>query len=129
MRVSDWIFEVVPTEPITREEILAGKSIQLSLQSIVWNDAPLTPLVAALDAIDGCQCTEESVPENIDRVAIRFSGDPTVAEIRAISDRLFTNLRHITRAHEEPIWHAGLDGVFQLLAVALLSDASRGGKS
>ena len=117
--VADWILEASPMGPLTREEVLAGASPALCMHHILWNDAPVTELVAALleAGIDASLNVEKS---DIDRIRLSVYDEPTAQQVAAIARLVLPRLRTVTRARREPTWCPGHHGVNQLILFALL---------
>ncbi len=117
---ADWIVEYIPQDGISSEEIAGGKSPNLMVRYTVWNDAPLSTFIATLRRELDCRVTVDTKADEMDRVSLLISGDPTAFQIRRVAQIIFPNLRHITRGSREPQWRDRLDGVAQLMAVTLL---------
>ncbi len=115
--LADWVIEYLPNEPVTEEDILNGKNIDLKLRFTLWNDAPIGKILRLLAQIPNVEITYEN--DDIDRMTIVISGHPNADQIQELASLLFPNLRHITRANVEPTWREGLAGVTQLIAVTL----------
>jgi uridine kinase len=118
---ADWIIEVFPTEPITEQEIIAGKKPALGMRHVFWNDAPVAPVAQALAEMAGCAVKIDYLPNDINRMALQILGGVSEAQTAAIAARLFPNIRQITRGRYPPEWKAGMNGVNQLLALALIA--------
>lgn len=119
-KFADWIIEPRVKGEFREQDVLEGRSPQVFFRHVVWNDAPIGELIDALKAaeLDVFIGMDE---DDIDRVTIDIQGSPSLETVRAIGERVFPNLRHITRAKSAPHWAAGTDGVNQLFALALLN--------
>jgi uridine kinase len=118
--LADWIIEATPAEPTTREAILAGHVPRLTMHHVLWNDAPVGELVAAL-ADAGLGVSLQVVKDDIDRVRLSVAGEPTAERVAAIGQRVLAPLRPITRAHRPPAWRSGQHGLNQLVLLSLLA--------
>jgi uridine kinase len=118
--LADWIVEVKAQGPITDEEILAGREPDLLVEHLLWNDAPVQSLAKAFAAIPECTVTARPVEGQINRIAFRVEGQMTAARVQEVAEQVFPLLRHVTRGRSEPVWHEGLAGLNQLIAIALL---------
>ncbi len=117
---ADWIIEYLPVKESSREEVLSGKTSELIMRYVLWNDAPVFDLVSALSETTQCSILHNQVDVGIDRMIVEIRTGPTKETVEDIANRLFPNLRHITRAWYPPKWRGGFDGVTQLVTVALL---------
>ncbi len=126
MKFADWVIEWLPTEPITEEATLSGKQPKLALRFTVWNDAPVTELMAAIGEISGCKVEFDFLQEDIDRIVLNVYGNPSAAQVGSVAEKVFPNLRLITRGREAPTWREGPNGIIQLMTLALLSEKTVG---
>ncbi len=123
---ADWVIRYFAVGALTREEIIEGKRPEIAVSHLLWNDLPLAGLVQALQEIKGVNVVYEHVPKDLNRVSLTVRGQPTADEIKGCADRLFSNLRHLTRGTRTPVFRAGTEGVSQLIALVLLSHIAEG---
>ena len=116
---ADWIIEFFSDEPLNLEEALVRKDLKLGVRFTLWNDAPVSDLLRALEAAE-CNIKFDKDSGQIDRTLIEITGNPSASQIESVADQLFPELRQITRGRRKPEWHSGMDGIAQLTAVSLL---------
>jgi uridine kinase len=121
--LADWIIEMKLRTPVTDEEILAGCEPDLMADHILWNDAPIQPLVRVLGAVPECRVSTRPVEGQINRIAFRMEGTLSAERVREVAEKVFSSLRHVTRGRSEPVWQAGFAGLNQLVAIALFEGA------
>lgn len=121
---ADWVIRMVPAGEITEEEILAGGRPRVVAHHVLWNDAPIDGLLEAFAACPGLGVTIGPVEGDFNRIDVALEGDPSAAEVAEIARRAFPTLRQVTRGRRPPVWRAGLSGLNQLMAVALLERAA-----
>lgn len=118
---ADWVIQYLPDREVTRDEVMAGTSIDCRVRYTFWNDAPIGMLLKALQELAHCQISFEVSPNDINRTLVEIQGNPTQDEVQAVAKSIFPNLRSITRAWKSPTWRSGVDGLNQLTALTLLS--------
>jgi uridine kinase len=118
---ADWVIQYLPDREVTRDEVMAGTSIDCRVRYTFWNDAPIGLLLKALQELARCQISFEVSPNDINRTLVEIQGNPTQEEVQAVAKNIFPNLRSITRAWKSPTWRSGVDGLNQLTALTLLS--------
>jgi uridine kinase len=123
---ADWILEYFPYQPITRDEVIAGKQPIIGVRHTIWNDAPVLELFEMLSDKLECEVEFQLVPNDINRITIQVVGNPSADRVRELAHELFPNLRHITRGRQVPLWCSGYDGINQLVTIALLSQQQWG---
>lgn len=64
----------------------------------------------------------EDLSGDIDRVAITVKGQPSRETVERVAGSTFPNLRQITRSRRAPKWHGGVEGLCQIVALALLQE-------
>ena len=109
-------------------DILAGKRPLLYARHVLWNDAPVIGMLEEMGRQGICDVKFETLPDDIDRIAVEVRGNPNGETILSVAEVAFPTLRHLTRGRTEPIWRPGLLGIHQLMALALLDSkiGSRG---
>jgi hypothetical protein len=123
---ADWVIELRPEGPIDRAGALAGRLPALMSRHVLWNDAPVERLVAALAATGECRATLAPIAGDIDRLELTVTDGLTAASAARIAVELFPDLRQITRGWRPPRFHDGHAGVAQLVTLALLEPGRRG---
>jgi hypothetical protein len=73
-----------------------------------------------LQQLKGCRVEIDANVDDINRSVFIIHGRPSSQEIAHVAADLFPNIRQITRAWEPPLWNDGLDGINQLIALALM---------
>jgi hypothetical protein len=116
---ADWIIQYSPRTPIGADGA-GATAIPLRVRHIVWNDAPIAGICDRLSQLPGFQINFVTDPEDIDRMTVDMDGEPTADQIQKVADELFPIMRHITRTSSRPRFRAGLQGVSQLMSLALL---------
>lgn len=116
---ADWIIEVIPSAPISRADVVDGKTPPLAVRHILWNDDPVDDLLAALSE-NGCTVHTESVSDDVDRIAMTVHGQPDAGTVDRLARSVFPNLRQILRNRRPPRWRDGQTGITQLIAIALI---------
>ena len=117
---ADWTIEFFPKIDLTREQIIEGAEPELAVRHTIWNDASVFEMAEALETHAACQVSVEISSIDISKVTLTVEGNPTATQIAHVSEILFPNLRHLTRGRNPPAWHGGLEGVSQIVSVALL---------
>lgn len=121
-QAADWQIEYKLSVPLPQKDILKGKEPQWHLRFVLWNDAPWGLVSDALQKFSDCEIKTEEIEGDIDRMAVTIKGEPTGENIEDAAKLIFPNIRHLTRSRREPKWRAGLTGVCQLMALALLQE-------
>src|SRR6185437_4273216 len=81
---ADWIIETVPVgDGLTKAAVIAGAKPKLAVRHIVWNDAQVAALAAALAATAGCGSRLEH--QGVDRLVLVVTGEPTAAQIARVA--------------------------------------------
>ena len=119
---ADWILEQRPAGELTPADAIAGRLPPLVARHVLWNDAPVDALAAALEACGECHATVSPVGNDIDRIELDVTDGLTAATAARIANVLFPDLRQITRGRRAPRFHDGHAGVAQLVALALLTE-------
>ena len=122
---ADWIIEYIPTEEISKEDVIAKKPFELAMRYTLWNDAPVSELFDELVKSKACDIQFKMFPNDINRVMVEFRGNPESSVIEGVAEKIFSNLRHITRGWRVPRWRSGLDGITQLTTLSLLNGKLR----
>ncbi len=108
-QMADW---VIKSAHIDAENIEICHSI--------WNDVSITELVEELSKISSLKIRVELSKNNLDRINLYVSGKINAQEIESISEKVFPNLRQITRSRSKPTWSSDLNGITQLMSLLLL---------
>ena len=118
--LADWVIEYLPTEEVSRSEVLAGRYPELAVRHTIRNDAHLDNLLKRLQQLEECCVEIDANVDDINRSVFIIHGSPSSQQIALVAADLFPNIRQITRAWEPPFWNDGLDGINQLIALALM---------
>ncbi len=116
---SDWIIRYRLKEPLTADIFSPEHELILAVDYVFWNDAPIATIFEQL-AKNGVTISTTQQEGDINRIVISVSSEPSLESIVSIASNLFLNLRQITRAHQEPVWRPGFDGINQLILIALI---------
>lgn len=118
--LADWVIEVMPTRTLTEDGVIAGEAFDIKTQHVLWNDAPVSALLSAMRAQGVCSIDLDTVSGDINRVRLCITGEPTAQHIEELATVVFPNLPALTRGYAAPSWHAGQQGINQLIGLSLL---------
>ena len=117
---ADWIIEYHARAPLSAEHITSAAPIALGVRHVLWNDAPVMSICQRLSELPGFSISYGAGAVAADRIVLDMDGEPSATQIREIAQQFFPTLRHITRTSSPPRFRPGLQGVTQLLCLALL---------
>ena len=93
------------------------------MRHTIRNDAQIGNLLECLHQLENCSVTFDSNVEEISRIVFVIQGNPSAKQISLIATAVLPNIRQITRAWNPPYWHDGVDGINQLIALALMQNS------
>ena len=133
---SDWILEYHPYDVdglksmvtlLSSEEIKKyvdeNQDIKLYQVHYIANDAPIDLLLEELYQIKTLRVSCAPDEKDLNFLRIEVHGEITAEEVRAIAEKAFTNIRHLTRSHMQPQWRSGFDGMNQLFCLSMMERA------
>lgn len=119
---ADCVIEYLPLQDVQEQEIIDGKRVPFAVRYNLWNDSlshveALTELLRA-EGLDA----ELSIAESeLEKMTLTVRSFPDLGKVHGIAARLFPNPRLITRTRTTPSWRDGIDGLHQLVILALLA--------
>jgi phosphoribulokinase len=119
-KYADWIIEYYPLEKIKNQPDLKQQDVSLGVRHTIWNHAPVFELSHALKTLGACKVGVINQAEDINRLVLEVEGQPSSETIQKIAISLYPNLRQLTRSRRGPHWAEGLQGINQLVTLALL---------
>jgi hypothetical protein len=123
---ADWILEYFPVDHKFLVSAENAKNLDFSRDPELYqihrivNDTPIELLISELQRIPTIRVACENDTEDMDFLKIEVRGTITAAEVEHVAHRAFGIIRHLTRSHSRPQWHGGLDGINQLLFLAMV---------
>lgn len=121
---ADWIVEYFPVDPkftaAPESANTVGSDPEIYQIHRIVNDTPLELLMSELSKIPTIQVFCESDVEDFDFLKVEVRGKISAEQVEDIAHRAFGAIRHLTRSHSRPLWHGNLDGVTQLLFLAMM---------
>ena len=127
---ADCVIEYLPLQEVQEQEIINGKRVPFAVRYNLWNDSmshveALTDLLKA-EGLDA----ELSIAESeLEKMTLTVRSFPDLGMVHGIAARLFPNPRLITRTRTTPSWRDGIDGLHQLVILALLASQRHYGTS
>jgi hypothetical protein len=118
--LADWMIKVLPTAPLTEDSVLAGETFNIKTQHIMWNDAAISGLLSAIRQQGLCSIDLDTVAGDINQVRLCIAGHPSAHHVAALTQAGIPDLPALTRGFEPPTWHAGQQGINQLIGLSLL---------
>lgn len=128
---SDWILEYTPYDLnlLNINDESSVKNLDFSKEPEVFqvhyivNDTPLDRLVDELKRVKTIKISCEPDLENLDFQRLDIYGQITAAEVEELAEKVFGNVRHLTRSNLRPQWRKNYDGINQLIFLALVQRA------
>lgn len=119
---ADWTIECMPLNS-------EGDATGFQVRHTIWNDVPLSRLLEHIDQAGWYDIKLEFGDDDFSRTHVTFtpksSPEPTSEQIFELAIALFPELRQITRGYTEPRFTSGLNGMTQLVALALVENIRR----
>lgn len=117
---SDWIIEISTDGDFDPLSLKKDSQLPIYLKYTLFNDEPITEVLEELKAI-GLHTTIDFLVSDIDKIMITIKGDAKKEQIIKIAEKLFPQMRHITRSSVPPEFLGGFEGIHQLFLLALLN--------
>jgi len=117
---ADWVIEYRLLKNLNEDDFVTGTEPEFSVIHTFWDDSVVGELIPELMKVSELQVKVAYSFGEIGRISLEVFGNISDIMVEKIALKVFSSLRQITRAWEPPHWRSGVDGISQLMALALL---------
>lgn len=111
---ADIIIEYSPAAGFTNQQAEAGEVPAVSVRYSMWNDYDMSQLAQELSKM-GIPVELGVNPGEMNRTQFTVHQEPTEEQVIRLGEKLFPDIRLITRAQEKPVWRGGHRGLSQIV--------------
>lgn len=111
---ADIIVEYSPQAGFTAAQAEAGEIPPVSVRYSMWNDYDMSQLAQEMAKL-GIPVDLGVNPSEMNRTQFTVHKEPTEAQVIQLAEKMFPDIRLITRGAEKPVWRGGHRGLSQIV--------------